>query len=72
MAILYPIVISLIVTKNKMIDYFISPKEAFVKVFETMSSLAIADIVILGGGFAGTIVSGIVIKMLRKSGYQMF
>lgn len=72
MTALYPIVISIIVSKNKLIDYFISPKESLINVYETMSGLAIADIIILGGGFAGTIVSALVIKTLRKSGYQMF
>jgi len=72
MAILYPNIISIIVSKNELIDYFVRPKIAFSIVYDTMTSLAIADIVILSGGLAGTIVSGIVIKMLRRRGYQMF
>ena len=72
MAVFYPIVISVIVSKNKLSDYFLNSKEAFTEVYETMTSLAAADMAILGAGFVGTIVSGIVIKKLRKSGYQMF
>lgn len=72
MAIFYPIVISIVVSKNKLSDYFVNTKEAFIEVYETMTSLGLADLAILGSGFLGTIVSGIVIKMLRKSGYQMF
>lgn len=72
MAFLYPIVISIIVSNNKLSDYFIHTKEAFTEVYETMTSLAAADMTILSSGFVGTIVSGIVIKKLRKSGYQMF
>lgn len=69
MAFLYPIIITLIIGDSKIGEYFTTPVEAF---SSTYSSLAVVDIIILLSGFIGTIVSGIVIKMLRKSGYQMF
>lgn len=72
MAILYPFVISLIVGDSSLGEYFTGPGEAFSSTFSKMTSLALVDIIILSSGFVGTIVSGIVIKFLRKSGYQMF
>lgn len=72
MTVLYPIVIAVIVTNNKLVDYFVHTKKAFTLMLETMTSLAIADLVILSAGLVGTIVSALVIKFLRKSGYQMF
>jgi len=72
MTILYPFVIVLIISGNNILDYFFETKEAFAIVRETVSSITIDDYLILSGGLIGTIVSGIVIKKLRKSGYQMF
>lgn len=72
MTFLYPIVILLIISDNSLSAYFIEPKAAFSVVGETIRNVTIDDYIILSGGLIGTIVSGIVIKMLRKSGYQMF
>lgn len=72
MAILYPFIISIIVGDSPVKDYFMKPTEAISATFNKMISLPIVDIVILSSGLVGTIVSGIVIKMLRKSGYRMF
>lgn len=72
MAILYPVVISVVVSDSKVAEYFSTPKTAIVSTVQKMISLPIVDIVILSSGLLGTIVSGIVIKMLRKNGYQMF
>lgn len=72
MTLLYPIVIAIVVTDNKLADYFIKPKIAFNNVLDTMTSLAVVDVIILASGLIGTIVSGFTIKYLRKSGYQMF
>lgn len=72
MAILYPFVILLIVGESKFFDYFTAPKTSFSALGSQIVSLEIVDIVILLSGLAGTIVSGLVIKFLRKSGYQMF
>lgn len=72
MAILYPFVISLIVGDSSFSEYFTNTGEAFSSTFTKMISLAPVDIIILSSGLVGTIVSGFVIKFLRKSGYQMF
>lgn len=72
MAILYPFIISVVVGDSSLGNYFTSPKEAISSTYSTMTSLAAVDVIILLSGLIGTIVSGIVIKMLRKSGYQMF
>ena len=55
-----------------MISYVQAPGESFQSLFQRIMSLAVADVVILAGGLAGAITSGIAIKALRKRGYQMF
>lgn len=72
MAIIYPIVCILIVDNVRFTEYFISPGSSFSSLGERILSLALADILILVCGFIGAVVSGIVINMLRKRGYQMF
>lgn len=54
------------------IEYFINPSDAFSTAYARIAGLKFFDYVVFIAGFAGTIVSGIVIKILRKSGYQMF
>lgn len=72
MAIVYPIVCIFIIDNVRFIEYFQSPGDAFSALGKKISSLALADILILSCGFAGAILSGVIIKMLRKRGYQMF
>lgn len=72
MAFIYPIIILMIVDGISTIEYFKSPGTAFSTAFSKLIDLTAVDIIILSTGFVGTIVSGIVIKFLRKSGYQMF
>ncbi|CDO03049.1 membrane protein [Oceanobacillus picturae] len=72
MAILYPLVVIMIVDDMSTLEYFKNPGNAFSEAFSKFLSITPADITILLAGFAGAVVSGIVIKMLRKSGYQMF
>jgi len=72
MAFLYPFIISLIVGDSSFGEYFTNPGYAISSTFSKMISLPIVDIIILSSGLIGTIVSGIVVKILRKSGYQMF
>ncbi|MUK90021.1 hypothetical protein GMD78_16745 [Ornithinibacillus sp. L9] len=72
MAFIYPIIIIIIVDNIATTDYFTQPGEAFRAAFTKIASLTPVDYTILLAGFAGTIVSGFVIKYLRKNGYQMF
>lgn len=72
MAFIYPIIAILIVDKVRFIEYFTNSKYAFQQLGHRISSLAIADILILLSGLAGAITAGITIKLLRKNGYQMF
>lgn len=72
MAVVYPIVVILIVDEVKFYEYFINPKYSFPLLGEKFMSLHPTDIIILSSGMAGSIIAGIVSKILRKQGYQMF
>ena len=72
MAFLYPIFVVIMVDNQSTTEYFKAPKGAFNQAWDRIVGLTPADIAILTGGFAGTIVCAFVIKFLRKSGYQMF
>ncbi|MET0786468.1 MAG: YuiB family protein [Paenisporosarcina sp.] len=72
MAIVYPIVVILIVDEVDIFDYFTKPVVAFQALGDKLTSLHFADITILTSGLIGAIIAGIVIKLLRKNGYQMF
>ncbi|WP_077327735.1 YuiB family protein [Virgibacillus siamensis] len=72
MAFIYPIIIVMIVDNFSTLEYFKHPDSAFSEALSRLMDITIVDITILGAGFIGTIVSGFVIKFLRKSGYQMF
>ncbi|WP_099301618.1 YuiB family protein [Bacillus sp. Marseille-P3800] len=72
MAFIYPIVVLLIVNQQPYRFFFQQPGEAFSQLFERVISLHFADIVVLTSGFVGAIAAGIIMKLLRKAGYQMF
>lgn len=72
MSFLYPIVAILIIDGISTFDYLTKTGESFRILGETLVALKPADYVVIGAGFVGTIVSGITIKILRKSGYRMF
>ncbi|WP_461177140.1 YuiB family protein [Virgibacillus ainsalahensis] len=72
MAFLYPIIVVMIVDNISTVQYFTNPGDAFSTAISRFTSITPVDIAILLSGFVGTIVSGIVIKILRKNGYQMF
>ena len=72
MSILYPIIALLIVDEVRFIEYFRNFKDSFVDMAERFSTLAPADVLILSSGLAGALLAGVVIKLLRKSGYNMF
>ncbi|UOR11831.1 YuiB family protein [Halobacillus amylolyticus] len=72
MAVVYPVIVLLIVDNFEISRYFTEASSAFQTVFVQLANLQVVDIVILASGFAGTITAGIVIRLLRKHGYQMF
>lgn len=72
MSFIYPIIILLIVDDLSKMEYIKRPMYAITTAFSNLMQITFVDIVILTSGFVGTIVSGIVIKFLRRSGYQMF
>lgn len=72
MAIVYPLIVILIIDDVKFYQYITKPVYSFQALGSKLTSLAMVDIVILLGGFAGAVISGFVMKALRKAGYQMF
>lgn len=72
MSFIYPIIVILIVDNMSTLEYIKNPGYAFPEALRQIAQITPVDVIILGAGFAGTIVSGIVIKMLRRNGYQMF
>ncbi|HLR52647.1 MAG TPA: YuiB family protein [Candidatus Avamphibacillus sp.] len=72
MSIIYPLIVLMIVDNLSTVEYFKNPGASFATAFDNLMNVTPVDIIILLAGFAGTIVSGFVIKFLRKSGYQMF
>ncbi|WP_027964356.1 YuiB family protein [Halalkalibacillus halophilus] len=72
MAIIFPVIIIFIIDDVPITSYFTNPGEAFPAVWQDFINLQVVDTIILTAGFIGTIVSGLVIRTLRKKGYQMF
>lgn len=72
MTFVYPFIVLLIVGDSKFSQYFTEPGNAFSSTFNKFTTIQVYDVIILLAGLAGAIVSGIVIKILRRSGYQMF
>src|SRR5690625_1081665 len=72
MSFIYPIVVLLIVDKVTLKEYVSQPLDALATAFSNVINITLVDGIILLSGLAGTIVSGFVIKFLRKGGYQMF
>lgn len=72
MSFIYPFVVLMIVDNISTLEYFSDPGGSFSTAFSRLMDVTVVDITILTAGFIGTIVSGLVIKFLRKNGYQMF
>ncbi len=72
MAFVFPIIVILIVDTFPFSTYFTDPGYAFSTLGNEFITLGLQDAIILSSGFIGTIVAGLVIKFLRKNGYQMF
>ncbi len=72
MAIFYPFIIVIVINDIKVLDYVKHPIASFSEAFGYLGQLQYQDVLILLAGFAGTLVSGVVIRILRRNGYQMF
>ena len=72
MAIIYPMIALLIVDEVRFIEYFRNSQDSFSNLTERFGQLATADVLILSCGLGGALLAGVVIKLLRKSGYNMF
>jgi len=72
MAIIYPVVVILIIDEVKMYEYITKPSNSFSLLVDKVMALHAVDVIILSSGLFGAILSGIVIKLLRKQGYRMF
>lgn len=72
MSFVYPFIILMIVDDMSTVNYFKEPGKSFSGAFSRLAEITPIDMTILSAGFVGTIVSGFVIKYLRKNGYQMF
>ena len=72
MVILFPIVFIIIVNETKLIEYFRNPGISFSNLGRTLHPLHTADIIILSSGLLGAVLAGVVIRILRNKGYQMF
>ncbi|MGP4073006.1 YuiB family protein [Piscibacillus sp. B03] len=72
MSLVYPIVVILIIDNVSFWSYFTSPTDSFSQLPDRIVALEAFDLIVLLAGLAGTIVAGIVIKILRQKGYQMF
>lgn len=72
MAVIYPLITIFIIDQVRFIEYFTNSGEAFNELGQKITGLAMADILILCSGMAGALLAGVVIRLLRKKGYQMF
>ncbi|WP_085991481.1 YuiB family protein [Oceanobacillus senegalensis] len=72
MAVLYPFIVILMIDNLSTWEYIASPGQAFSSLGNILGNLTAYDIVLFVFGFLGTIVAGYVMKLLRRSGYQMF
>ena len=71
-AIIYPFIVILIVDRVHLYEYFTHFQTSAIDLIHQFELLKPVDITVLTSGFVGTIVAGVIIRMLRVRGYQMF
>lgn len=71
-AIIYPIIVILIVDTVHIWAYVTDFVASIQSLAADFSALQTVDVIILTSGFLGTIAAGVVIKILRSKGYNMF
>lgn len=69
---IYPIFVILMIDNVKLSSYVTETSTALSNVYERLLGLQFLDIFMLGFGLLGTILAGVTIRFLRKSGYSMF
>lgn len=72
MVILFPVVAMFIVNQVEWMDYARQPIASLKQLGINFTALHTADLLILSSGLLGGGLAGVVIKLLRKKGYQMF
>lgn len=72
MAVIYPLVVIFIVDKIQTFNYVKDFNASINTLKENLLNLGFADVTILTTGFVGALLSGIIIRLLRTKGYQMF
>ncbi len=68
MVVLYPLVVLYFINGSSYSGYISNT----VQTFGQFSELKLTDMIILTAGFSGALASGLVIRLLRRRGYQMF
>lgn len=71
-AIIYPFIVILIVDQVHIYEYFTHFQSSVIDLVHQLEALKPVDVTVLTSGFIGTLAAGIVIRMLRVRGYQMF
>ncbi|PSL44467.1 YuiB-like putative membrane protein [Salsuginibacillus halophilus] len=71
-AFIYPLLVLWIVDSLGLLSYFTAPAASFQTLGQDLAGLQLADVLILTCGLIGAVLAGIVIRMLRVRGYQMF
>ncbi|HEX6923372.1 MAG TPA: YuiB family protein [Bacillales bacterium] len=71
-AIVYPLVVILIVDQVHIYKYFTDFQSSAMDLAQQFTVLKPVDIAVLSSGFLGAIAAGVVIRILRARGYQMF
>ena len=72
MAVIYPLIVIFIVDNVGVFEYITAPIASFQALAYDLIALKPVDILVLTSGFIGAIIAGVVIRMLRARGYQMF
>lgn len=71
-AFIYPFIVIWMVSDLSLVSLIIHPIQGLSHLGVRFTELLIVDYIILSAGLVGTILSGLTIQMLRKSGYRMF
>lgn len=72
MVFIYPVIVLLFINETPLGQFFSSPGESFSALWESVTSMLLADYLLFGSGLVGIIIAGASIRYLRKSGYTMF